>query len=848
MTRHLIRFVLLAVVICAGLQARTQTFDQLLAKAKEIPPGKERAQKLITLSRSQLKDGHLREAVQFAILGSAEAEKSGAHVELGQAFMALAEAHGAKGDLENAIGASTRATMVQGNLHNKQHTDALVQLAGLYIKAGHPQKALEHLDEAEHSTAAALMDRAKFIRTQAKAKSMVLSPSDMVEYCRSIKPEVARTGDRLLQLDLLSTLATAQAQAKQNMDALATENEVLKLAIVLDKPVEAGISSNNVGELNLRLGRTDAALQAFGKGLIMVEDVPYLRLSMLLNAANAQATTGNTDAALRSIEDAERMARKGQFSNVLPRLLRTKAAVQMVMGDLQSAQASALQALATAEDREDEREQVATCDMLSNIFEQRDLPTEARTFSNKAREVEKHMALLQAQDKTDRDAQLIRLQRIERDQVDLLNRETRKNDRLHQLATDAENRDKAMSLLRYEKELEEAGRREAITAREKSLNELKLTQAELETERQANRIQELDQNRMLQSLSLSKLELEKKSQQRANELLSKRNQLVEAERKAIAAEQEHDQLVKRFYILLAACAFLLAGYMAWAWNITRRKKRVIWEQNHKITGINAELAKKNNDIKSSLVYAQTIQAAILPTEADLRRDLPESFLLYKPLDIVSGDLPFVKRIGDKLFVAAIDCTGHGVPAAMMTFIAYYGLSDLLAQDPGQNSGQLLDKLHIHVKRTMDARSEENLYNDGFDIGLCCIDLKHGELSFAGAQLPLILMQGTEVSRIKGDVLPLGDSHFKRKGGYKEHRVKLQQGDSLYLFSDGIIHQFGGEGGRKKFSMKMLPELIEGTADMNLPAIKELADDTFNEWKGNSPQTDDVLLIGLRYAA
>ncbi|MBK9418863.1 MAG: SpoIIE family protein phosphatase [Flavobacteriales bacterium] len=97
--------------------------------------------------------------------------------------------------------------------------------------------------------------------------------------------------------------------------------------------------------------------------------------------------------------------------------------------------------------------------------------------------------------------------------------------------------------------------------------------------------------------------------------------------------------------------------------------------------------------------------------------------MYKPLDTVSGDLPFIKRYGDRVFLAAIDCTGHGVPAAMMTFIAYYGLNELLTKDPSSTSAELLDRLHDHVKRTMEARGDGNLYNDGFDIGLCARSIR-----------------------------------------------------------------------------------------------------------------------------
>lgn len=830
----------------ASLQA--QSYGELLSDAMSATPGKERAQKLIELSAFERENGHIREAVQFATIASSESEKHGLDNELAGSFMALAEAQRAKGDLGNAIGASIRATMVVGSLHGKPHTLALLQLAGLYIEAGHPQKALEHLEEARKSTASAKVGPAPYIRTEMKAKAMVLAPPALVTYCQSMRPEVTKANDRGLMLDLLSTLATAQAKAMQNEGALATEGEVMKLAIALDKPVEAGICSNNMGELNLRMGKNQEALQAFGKGLIMVEDIPLLRLSMLINAANAQATCGNRESAIRSIDDAERLARKGQFGQVMPRLLRTKAAILLLQGDMVAGQNSGLEALASAQELNDQKEQVRACDMLANIFEQRDLPAEARTYYAQAREIEKHTDAEQAQAKTDRDAQLLRLQRVEREQVDVLNREDRKESRLKQLAAEAENRDKQMALLMYEKQLEEAARREALIAKEKSFNELLLTQATLETERQNYHIQELDKNRMLQSLNLSKMELEKKEQVRANELLTKRNELVEAEKKTLTAQQEHDKAVKNFYILLSLGVALVAVYMAWAWNVTRRKKQIISTQNEHIQGINEELAAKNNDIKSSLDYAQTIQSAILPTEAELQRTIPESFLLYKPLDIVSGDLPFLKQIGNKVFLAAIDCTGHGVPAAMMTFIAYYGLSELLAQQSHLSCGELLDHLHIHVKKTMDARGQDNLYNDGFDIGLCSIDLENGKLSFAGASLPLMLVRGNEVTRIKGDVLPLGDGHFKRTSGYRNHDLELQEGDRLFLFSDGIIHQFGGEEGRKKFSMRKLTELLQETSEMDLAEVKAHTETVFHEWKGNSPQTDDVMLIGLRYAA
>ena len=847
--RGVIHSMLCALVLLAGSSsASAQEHEALLADMIKSPPGKERAQRLVDLSRYEREHGRYREAVEFAILGSSEAERAGLETIMASAFIQLAEAHRAKGDLDNAIGASIRATMLNGTFHSGLRTEAMLQLAELYNQAGHPQKALEHLEEAMATTGAGKMDRARYFRAEIAARSMVVKPDAMIKYCAQAKEEIATLGSRSLMLDLLSALATAQAKAGRNKDALGTEMEVMKLAIALDRPMEAAICANNMGELHQRSGNPQEAMIAFGKGLILVEDKPLLRLNMQINAAHANATNGNLESAIRLIDEADRNARSSKFKALMPRLLRTKAAIQLLQGDPVEAQNTGLEALAWAEEGKDKREQIIACDLLANIFEQRDLAGEARTFNAKARDLEQQMAVALVQAKSDRDAQLLRLQRIEREQGDLMNREQRKEVRLKQLALDAENREKQMALLVAEKQLEEAGRREQSFLREKADKELLLTQAALQDARQERMIQELDNGRMLQALNVTKLEFEQKEQLRALETLEQRNEVVEAKSKALLVQREHDVAVKRYSIMGATGAVLLAIYMAWAWMVTRKKQRIISLQNKQIRGINTELAEKNQNIQSSLDYAQTIQSAILPTEEDLRNTIADSFLFYKPLDTVSGDLPFLKRIGDKVFIAAIDCTGHGVPAAMMTFIAYYGLTELLTQDPKATCGQLLDRLHEHVKRTMDARGTDSLYIDGFDIGLCSLDLDTGDLSFAGAQLPVLLVRNGEVIRTKGDVLPLGDSHFERNSGYKNHDSVLQNGDALFLFSDGIIHQFGGEGGRKKFSMKKLTEELSRTAHMDLLHVKEQTERSFEDWKGSTPQTDDVLLIGFRYAA
>jgi hypothetical protein len=234
--------------------------------------------------------------VQLAILGSSEAEKKGLSQEMGQAFMALAEAHRDQGDLENAIGASTRASMVSGNLHNKQRVPTPCCSWPICMSPPDiPRRPWNTWRKPADSTAAQKMDRAKFIRLQTKAKSHGAAgrrPGGLLHGRAVPRWQRSEATDKPCWT-CFPLWPPPRPPPSLNQDALNTENDVLKLAVALDKPTEAAVSSNNVGELNLRLGRNDAALQAFGKGLIMVEDVPYLRLSMLINAANAQAIAGN---------------------------------------------------------------------------------------------------------------------------------------------------------------------------------------------------------------------------------------------------------------------------------------------------------------------------------------------------------------------------------------------------------------------------------------------------------------------------------------------------------------------------------------------------------------------------
>ncbi len=846
--RFAILCLLLPIMGAIGPAANAQDREDLMFDVMSTAPGKERCMRLVQLAAEERAEGRTRFAIEFAILASAEAKKHGLEKELAIAQLELARAHFLKGDLENTVKACVKVSRLRDSRENGTRNTALLQLADVYVYSGHPQKAMEYLRDDDLLSTMLPSERPGYLRASSKAQASMLAPADFIDQCSEMLQEVLQGEDKLLKLELLSMLASSQAKAGKNEEALGTEQSVLALAMELDRPMEAGICANNIGELNQRLGRPDAALKAYAQGMIMVEDVPQLLIGLEANAAIAHGRHGDIDIGMRLIDQALQTARKEKIGKDIPKLLRTKAALGHLQGDLEIAMDNALAALQTATEMRSLDEQVASCSMVAALYEQNGLNTEAKTYERKHRELLLQLDDQRKEEKLAREAQLIRLQQAELEQMDELNKDEHKESYLRQLTLDAENHEKQLALLIYEKQLEASAHREAELAKDQAQQALELAQATLAAERQQRKIQDLEIDRMLHASDIAKFEAMERERERHMELLSERALTMEARGKALEAESKQEKSRKRFYISLAVGAFILSIILLVGWISTRRKKRTIWQQNQQIRRINEILAEKDQDIQSSLSYARTIQSAILPTEQMLRSVVPESFILYRPLDQVSGDLPFLKHVGNTVYLAAIDCTGHGVPAAMMTFIAYYGLSELIEKDPDASSARLLDRLHLHVKNTMGTRGDGALYNDGMDIGLCKYEKDTGRLTFSGAQLSLFLVRNGSVTRYKGDILPIGDDLFDRKNTYRDHVVELLPGDTVFLFSDGIIHQFGGPEGSKKFSLKRLNRILEGASTLDLTEVKDRTERSFEDWKGGIPQTDDVLLIGLRYAA
>jgi serine phosphatase RsbU (regulator of sigma subunit) len=263
---------------------------------------------------------------------------------------------------------------------------------------------------------------------------------------------------------------------------------------------------------------------------------------------------------------------------------------------------------------------------------------------------------------------------------------------------------------------------------------------------------------------------------------------------------------------------------------------------------NTELAQKNKDITDSIHYARRIQQAILPSESEMKSPMLDTFVLFKPRDIVSGDFYWFTEKNNKVLIAAVDCTGHGVPGAFMSMIGHTLLNEIVNEKGITAPGEILTMLNEAVMLSLKQGKEDSLSKDGMDIALCSFDLEDNQnqmvIEYAGAMRPLIVVSHRgELTEVKPDKFSIGGIASEIKP-FNNNSMTLSKGDMVYMFTDGYADQFGGKKG-KKYMQKNMFDLLHKIASEETYEQKELLENTLDNWKKDLPQVDDVLVIGVR---
>lgn len=253
---------------------------------------------------------------------------------------------------------------------------------------------------------------------------------------------------------------------------------------------------------------------------------------------------------------------------------------------------------------------------------------------------------------------------------------------------------------------------------------------------------------------------------------------------------------------------------------------------------------KNKNITDGIKYAEMIQKAILPSEKNFKAIFPDSFLLYNPKDIVSGDFYMIEQKDDFIHFAAVDCTGHGVPGAFMSLVGFIELSEVIHKNKARNPSEILTELNRRVNKTLHQNHKNNANKEGMDLALCTYRKSSFELEFSGAFNPLYIVRNGVLHEYKGDPYPIGISAGEKEVRFTNHKIQMHPGDSIYIFTDGYIDQFGGPR-RKKFLRKRFKNALIDNSYYSMKEQKDILTRTFFEWKGEHEQIDDVLVIGIK---
>lgn len=273
----------------------------------------------------------------------------------------------------------------------------------------------------------------------------------------------------------------------------------------------------------------------------------------------------------------------------------------------------------------------------------------------------------------------------------------------------------------------------------------------------------------------------------------------------------------------------------------QERTQEIQQKNILLEAQKAEIQRKNEDILNSINYAKRIQDAFLPKISDIENCFKDSFVFYKPKDIVSGDFFWFNQKLSKAIVACADCTGHGIPGAFMSIMANTILRQIVEVEGIFRPDEILELLHVRVRIAL--QQDETHSKDGMDIAICQIDVKRQKLNFAGANRPLIIIRGNEFAEIKPDKFSVGGDQKEDIRKYTNHSIDLEPNDRVYIFTDGFTDQFSESN--KKFQTRRFYQLLLETRHLKMEEQKNALEQELSSWRAGEEQTDDILVIGFQ---
>ena len=610
--------------------------------------------------------------------------------------------------------------------------------------------------------------------------------------------------------------------------------------------------SNNQGFTYLISGLYKSALTYFLKSLDIGMNIfhdPYKKSYLLANTGICYQNLNDFDNSLKYIRLALEISKSLRDHLETARLENITALIYLSRNDLYNAGIFSMGSIESARKAGDQRMLQECCYTYSKILKQGNDHIKALAYYELYLNIRDSLLVEQRLAEQQLSQKMLELEKTEKELRLILADEDLKELEMKNLLIEAEKRSKEIELLRRERELEQS-------EKQRILQSILLTREKHESELRQKEIESLEQDREIRELLLKQKEAEEKERIKEIRLLE-----IEKERQELEIEREKEarRLANMMLMLLGIIIIIVVtGFF-----VVRNKNQILGRQkieieeknfileqkNEEILTQNEQIIKqkdlieeKNKNITDSIHYARRIQSAVLPPEDFLDGIFQDYFLFFRPKDIVSGDFYWSANKGDMFYVAAADCTGHGVPGAFMSMLGITFLNEIVNHPEAISSSEMLNRLRDEVIIALKQKGVEGETKDGMDIALCVYDKKNMKLQFSGANNPMYLLRNDELLIYKADRMPIGISHDQAV--FSRHEVNLQRGDMIYIFSDGFADQFGGALG-KKFKYNRFRESLKEIGQMTMSAQKEKLSNLFDDWKSNFEQIDDVLVIGFR---
>jgi serine phosphatase RsbU (regulator of sigma subunit) len=604
--------------------------------------------------------------------------------------------------------------------------------------------------------------------------------------------------------------------------------------------------NNNLGFLHFRTGDNMSALSRFEEAERLCLTVPEDKVSLIsvyANMAFCYQKLGNEESMIRYFRKALEMASSAAVMEEKARIEMLLAKVYHSNGDFYNSGIYCEECIESAKASQN-YEALLTCYALNaDLLQKGNDPDRALSYFSK------HFTLRDSLDRT-------RKEKIEYQRERTIFYETLER-RLSLDITDEEKKELEYKRLQAETETQKiaialAGS-EIANQRAQGENLSLALNVRIKSE-EALREKQKNDSLLLENVE-QQLALEKSTNEERE--LQRRNELLEGETREKELELRNEKEARKLTLYIAILMVLVVIGALYNLFSVRRKNQKLAASKKLIEAINNDLEDKNREIilqkdvieqknqsiTDSIQYAARIQNAVLQPPTFLSEWGIENFIYFRPKDIVSGDFYWGFRKKGRIYIAAADCTGHGVPGAFMSMLGNAFLNELLIENEFEEASGILDKLRDEIIRALRQKGVTGEARDGMDISMVMYDSKSNTIQYAGANNPIYIVRDGELIRYQADRMPIG-IHVKETAPFTNHTVEISPGDCIYLFSDGYADQFGGEHG-KKFMYRQFQEVL--LAGASLPMEEQLArlDAAFLNWRGSYEQVDDVLVIGFR---